>query len=240
MINEILKQFEINNIKINENMAKKFNIYLNMLIEYNKNMNLTAITEPKRIIIEHFVDSCLPYKLFKKNSSVCDVGTGAGFPAIPLKIVRPDLNITMVDSLQKRLNFLNDVINVLKLENITSVHSRAQEFCLNSREKFDYTTARAVAPLNILSELCLPLTKVGGEFIAYKSKNVITEFQEAEKAIKLLGGELLGNKSNFLINKELKTQNSETKERNILIIHKMSTTPKEYPRLKNKIYKNPL
>lgn len=234
MINEIQNIFKQNNIEITTNQAKKFEKYLNLLTEYNKVINLTAITQPKEVVLKHYVDCCLPYKLFKQQSLVCDVGCGAGFPSIPLKIIRDDLNITMIDSLQKRVNFLNVVINELELTNIQAIHSRAQEFCQNNREAFDHTTARAVAPLNILNELCLPLTKQNGQFVVYKSQNVNNELNEAQNSLNILGGQ---------VTQVIKTQligENETFERNIILINKIKPTPKEYPRLKDKINKKPL
>lgn len=234
MIEEIQNIFKQNNIEINTEQAKKFEKYINLLTEYNKVMNLTAIIQPKEVILKHFVDCCLPYKLFKQQSSVCDVGSGAGFPSIPLKIIRDDLNIIMVDSLQKRVNFLNILIKELELTNIKAIHSRAQEFCQNNRETFDNTTARAVAPLNILNELCLPLTKLNGQFIVYKSQNIENELNEAQNSLNIFGG-----KVENVLNMFLKGEN-ETFERNIVLINKIKQTPKKYPRLKDKINKKPL
>ena len=259
LTNQIIDQFNENNIRITINMAEQFENYLNMIIEYNKITNLTAITEPTEIICKHFIDSCIPHFLFKDNASLCDIGTGAGFPAIPLKIIRPDLKISMVDSLQKRIQFLEQVINTLKLENITATHSRAQEFCSAHREFFDYTVARAVAPLNILSELCLPLTKINGQFMAYKSQNIHIELCKAENAITVLGGKvdniyttdiymnpkyLSESENNTLKNNNNKnlvdTENDLSFERNIVVINKIIPTPRQYPRLKDKILKQPL
>ena len=233
-LNKITTIFKQNEIEINQKQAEQFEIFMNLLIETNKVMNLTSITEPEEIINKHFIDSCIPHFLFAQNSSVCDVGSGAGFPSIPLKILRPDLKITMIDSLQKRIDFLQKAINALNLKDINAEHTRAQEFCAKKREIFDYTTARAVAPLNILSELCLPLTKLGGKFIAYKSQNIQTELCKAEFAIKELGG-----KVEEILSKDLNDRETVL-TRYFVVISKESITPIKYPRLKNKIEKQPL
>ena len=233
-LNKIITVFKQNDIEIDQEKAEQFELFMNILIETNKVINLTSITEPDEIISKHFVDSCIPHFLFAENSNLCDVGSGAGFPAIPLKILRPDLKITMIDSLQKRIEFLQKVISALNLKNINAQHTRAQEFCAKNREIFDYTTARAVASLNVLSELCLPLTKLNGKFIAYKSQNIQTELCKAEFAIKELGGKIEDMYSKDLIDNETKLT------RFFVVINKETETPIKYPRLKNKIEKQPL
>ena len=256
LVNQIIDQFTENGIIITIPMAEQFETYYKMMIEYNNHTNLTAITEPSEVICKHFVDSCVPHFIFKNNSTVCDIGAGAGFPSIPLKIIRPDLKMTMIDSLQKRVTFLNEVISALGLKNISAIHSRAQEFALVKREQFDYTVARAVAQLNALVEYCLPLTKIGGQFIAYKSQSVHLELCKANQAITVLGGRLdnifttdLILNPKYKLESENKTEDnnkienkvdSELLERNIVVINKVISTPKQFPRQKDKILKNPL
>ena len=188
-------------------------------------MNLTAITEWNDVLFKHFLDSVLPEKEFLKNSNVVDVGAGAGFPSIPLKIIRSDLNITMIDSLLKRVNFLNETIEKINLKNISAIHSRAEDFAKEKRESFDIATARAVAPLPTLLEYLLPLIKVGGLCIIYKSTKLEEELTLSQNAIKVLGAEIKDIK-HF----EITEQNFE---RNILILKKVKQTPKLYPRPKN-------
>lgn len=218
------KIFEKYKINITNQQENQFNSYFNQLIETNKVLNLTAITEEDEVVVKHFLDSVLPAKKFTKNSSVIDIGTGAGFPAVPLKIMRPDLEVCMVDSLNKRVKFLNDVINSLNFDNITAVHSRAEDFAKLNREKFDYAVARAVAQLNTLVEYLLPLIKVGGYAVIYKSSKLEEEIDNAGKAISVLGGKIDKIDKYFV----------EGMERNILYIKKIKNTPNKYPRDKNK------
>ena len=159
---EIIKElFNKNNIILNNKQIEQFEQYYNLLTEYNKVINLTAITEIHEVVTKHFIDSVINYKFYKENSTICDIGSGAGFPGIPLKIIRQDLNVTLVDSLNKRINFLNTVIQQLELSNINTIHTRAQELQqFVPRETFDYTISRAVASLNILLEFGLPLVKL--------------------------------------------------------------------------------
>ena len=232
----LLDLFQKHNISLTNEQAEQFLQYYEILIETNKFLNLTAITDFSEVVVKHFIDSVFNYKYFKQNASICDIGTGAGFPAIPLKIMRPDLNFTLVDSLNKRINFLNNVISLLKLTNITTIHSRAQELPEHnvSRETFAYTTARAVAPLNILIEYCIPYTKTNGEFIALKSQNSENEIKQAQNALKIL------NSSIILIEKHNLTLNNENLERNLIYIKKNKKTETKYPRLKNIIKTKPL
>lgn len=222
--------FKKNGIILSNLQEEQFEKYFEVLIETNKVLNLTAITEENEVILKHFLDSVLPHRYFDENSTVVDVGSGAGFPAIPLKIIRPDLNVCMVDSLNKRVNFLNNVVNLLNFENITAIHSRAEDFAKENREKFDIAIARAVAELNTLVEYLLPLVKIGGIAVIYKSTKLNDELKKSQKAIEILGGKV-EKIENFAI---------EGIERNILIIKKIKITPKKYPRDKNKPKTNPI
>jgi 16S rRNA (guanine527-N7)-methyltransferase len=219
-------------VNLTDEMLAQFEHYYNKLISYNKKVNLTAITEKKDVYVKHFLDSIAGAKLIKQNSTVCDVGCGAGFPGLPLKIVRPDLEVTMVDSLNKRIVFLNGLISELNLKGVIAIHNRAEEFAKTHKEKFDYCIARAVASLNTLSEYCLPFVKIGGEFLAYKAQNLKEELLTAHSAISLLGGSLNRIESLILPNTDI--------ERNIAIIKKAKKTPKGYPREKNKPKIQPL
>ena len=221
------------NIELTDEQINKFNIYCNMLIEWNSKMNLTAIKEPTEIAVKHFVDSCsvLNYVKIKKNAKVIDIGTGAGFPGIPLKILRDDLDITLLDSLNKRLVFLNEVAKELNLE-LNTIHSRAEDLGRqeNHREQYDIAISRAVAPLNVLSEYSIPFVRKGGRFISMKGPNVQSEIDEAKKAIRILGGKY-NNVVQFSIG-----DNS----RSIVIVDKLNPTPYTYPRHGSKISKKPL
>ena len=233
----ISKVFNINNIQADKNQIEQLYKFYQLLIEYNKTINLTSITEITDVSVKHFADCLIYNNQYKQNSTVCDIGCGAGFPSIPLKILRPDLNITMVDSLQKRINFLNTVIKELNLTNISTIHSRAQELTQHnvSRETFDYCITRAVSKLNIIAEYCLPFTKLGGKMFAYKALSYKEELQSSLKAIEMLGG-----KYNKTVNINLLTLNNEVLTRNLIIIDKTRKTDKKYPRQKNLIEKNPL
>lgn len=224
--------FKKYNINLNDFQIEQFEKYFSMLIETNKVMNLTAITEEDDVAVKHFLDSALPEKFFPQNSTVIDIGSGAGFPALPLKIVRPDLKITMVDSLNKRIGFLNDVIKKLNIEGANAVHSRAEDFAKNNREKFDVAVARAVAPLNTLVEYLLPFVKVGGACIIYKSSKLAEELENSQKAIEILGAKVEKIEKYYIEEKEL--------EREILILKKIKNTPPKYPRDKNKPKLNPI
>ena len=204
---------------------KQFDIYFNLLVETNKVMNLTAITEENEVLIKHFLDSAIPEKFIPKGSKVVDVGSGAGFPALPLKIIRPDLQITMVDSLNKRIKFLNETVLALSLTDIFAVHARAEDFAKKNREAFDIAVARAVAPLNTLLEYLLPLIKVGGSAVIYKSSKLDEELAVSHKALQVLGGEIESVETFEIEEGSL--------ERKVLIVRKTSHTPPKYPREKN-------
>lgn len=230
---KIKKLFEIADIEISDEQAEKFKKYSELLLFYNQKFNLTAITDETEIIIKHFIDSVSGAKFLPENANVIDIGSGAGFPAVPLKIMRPDLKITALDSLNKRVEFIKTVIKELNLESIESVHLRAEEAGSGERrETYDIAVARAVAPLGVLCEYALPLIKVGGIFVAYKGKTGETEeIESAQNAVKLTGGRLLD------VNKFMLPDGSE---RNLVIIKKVAKTDKKYPRKGNKPRVNPL
>lgn len=211
--------------------SNTFEIFYNELVSYNDKVNLTAITEKHDVYTKHFLDSILPIDAIPTGSTVVDIGAGAGFPSLPIKIVRPDLDMTLVDSLNKRITFIDYITNLLNIKT-TNVHARAEDFAKYNREKFDVAIARAVAKLNTLVEYLMPLIKVGGRIIAYKGSNFKEELAEATKAIELLGG------------KYLKTLHFELPndygERNIVIIEKIKPTPSKYPRGKNEPKTNPI
>ena len=221
-------------ITLSEIQLKQFYNYMNLLIEWNKKINLTAITEPDEIILKHFVDSLTISKYISDGTKVVDVGTGAGFPGIPLKIVRQDVDITLLDSLQKRINFLDEVINELNLEKITTVHSRVEDFGKNKkyREEFDIATSRAVANLATLSEYLLPLVKVGGKVISMKGSLIQEELENSKNAIKILGGQIEKVDEFDLPNSDI--------SRNIVLIDKIKNTPNRYPRKAGEPSKKPL
>lgn len=221
-------------LELNEEQIQKFYTYMNLLIEWNEKINLTAITKPEEIILKHFVDCLTISKYIGENSRLIDVGTGAGFPGIPLKIYRSDLKITLMDSLNKRINFLNEVIKDLKLENIETIHARAEELGKNKkyREQFDIATSRAVANLSTLSEYLLPFIKVGGKCICMKGAEVDDELKTASKAIEILGGKLK--------NKDIFTLPQSDLGRSIIVLEKIKSTPGKFPRKPGTPAKEPI
>lgn len=236
-IRELLKKGAmIYGIELNDNQIDQFIKYKELLKEWNEKINLTAITEDSEIIKKHFIDSfsILKSNVIKENSSIIDVGTGAGFPGIPLKIIMPTVKVVLLDSLNKRINFLNEVIKELKLENITTVHGRAEEASKQAgyREQFDISTARAVANMNLLSEYCIPYVKKGGHFVALKGPSGYNEIEEAKKAISILGGKVKEIIETEIADEEIK--------HNIIVIEKVTNTPSKYPRRYAIIEKNPL
>ena len=230
---EILKQlFDKYEIPYTDDALIKLNKYYNIVIEQNKTLNLTRIVDKKDFAIKNILDSVLPIKIIPKNASVVDVGTGAGLPGIPLKILRPDIKLTLLDSLQKRINFLKKVVEIFKFDNTICIHSRAEDLAKQNRESYDVCVSRAVAKLNTLCEYCLPLVRCGGIMIAYKSLKAEEEMKEASNAIKVLGGKI-----EKLQNVIIKEENSI---RTNIIISKILSTPTKYPRPKNLPKTNPI
>lgn len=223
---QFLKGLKDHGIELNQVQLDQFTTYFEQLIEWNEKMNLTAITGELDVYLKHFYDSISAsfYIDLNGRKTICDVGAGAGFPSIPLKICYPELQVTIVDSLNKRIGFLEHLADKLKLENVEFVHARAEDFGQNKkyREKFDIVTARAVARLSVLSELCVPLVKKGGIFVAMKGSAAEDELTDAKKALSVLGAEFK-EKHSFLLP-------VEESDRNIFVFTKVKTTPGRYPR----------
>lgn len=230
--NDFIKYIEELDIPCDDDKLNKLNKYYEMLVEYNKVMNLTCITEKKQVYLKHFYDSLSIVKVINLNeyNTLCDIGTGAGFPGLVIKVLYPHLKVTLVDSLNKRINFLNDVIKELGLTDIETVHSRIEDYAHNNKDKFDIVTARAVAPLNILLEYAIPITKVNSYFIAMKGK--IEEESIYNNALKVLKSEV-----NEIKEFKLPIENSD---RTIYKIMKVSKINKKYPRNPSEIKKNML
>ena len=226
MHNLIKEKFKKYGFDLNEKQIDAFSVYYDFLVQENEKYNLTAITEQEDVVIKHFIDSVLPEKYIPKNASVIDVGTGAGFPGVPLKIIRPDIKLTLVDSLQKRINFLNELILKLGLQNVETFHSRSEDFAQSHREKYDVALSRAVASLPTLCEYLLPFVKVGGKVLMYKGERLSEELIQGKKAISLLGGKE-GNTYNYML------EEAENSQRFVLEISKIKPTNKIYPRGKN-------
>lgn len=223
MIEKIVNIFKNNEINISKDEAYKFLVYYEFLVEENKKYNLTAITEFDDVVLKHFVDSSLPYLKLERNATVVDVGSGAGFPGVPLKILRPDLKVVLLDSLNKRVNFLNELINKLNLSQIQAIHARVEDFANINRGKFDYAVSRAVAQTNTLVEYLLPLVKKKGQILLYKSQKIKEELKNAKNAIKLLGGNI----------DRIEEFQIKDNKRCIVWLEKVFETPKGYPRGKN-------
>lgn len=224
------------NIKLKDNQIEQFEKYKTILLEWNEKINLTAITDEKEIYIKHFLDSisCSNLSYIKNAESIIDIGSGAGFPGVPLSILFPEKKITLIDSLNKRVRYLNTLIDELGLKNIDVYHGRAEEFGKNNqfRECYDVAVSRAVARLNILSEFCIPFIKKGGHFICYKGMNIDEEIADGEKAIEILGCKTLDKIKTDIPFIDMKHY--------LLIIEKIKSTPKEYPRKSGMPAKKPL
>jgi len=223
-------------ITLSPMQLEQFETYFRMLVEWNEKMNLTSITEKEEVYLKHFYDSISAafFIDFHKVTTICDIGAGAGFPSIPLKICFPHLHVTIVDSLQKRITFLNELAKGLNLQDTTFYHDRAETFGQRKekRESYDLVTARAVARLSVLSELCLPLVKKEGLFVALKASAADEEMQAGKKAVTVLGGEVV-EKHSFVLP-------LEESERNIIVIEKKKQTPKKYPRKPGTPNKSPI
>lgn len=215
--------------KLIEEKSEKFSNYYDLLVEWNEKFNLTAITEKDEVFVKHFRDSLLGERFVPENARVLDIGAGAGFPSLPIKIARPDVRLTMIDSVGKKVTFLQEVISALGLTDASAIHTRAED--IREREGFDCVVSRAVASLSTLSEYCLPFVKVGGIFLAYKADNCEEEVESAKKAIAILGGGRIT---------VVKESLDEETQRSFVIIEKVKATPSRYPRGKNLPRKSPL
>ncbi len=226
----IISEFQKCNIELSQDKADKLLKLYEFLVEYNQNVNLTAITDFEEVVVKHFVDSVLPFSMIdiKENSGFIDVGTGAGFPSIPLMIVRPDLKGTLLEALNKRCVFLEKACELTEVD-AKVIHGRAEDYAKEKREAFDFATARAVAAMPVLCEYCIPYVKTGGRFIALKSIN--EDETLCEKAVKVLGGKIAEIKDYTITNGD---------NRRLFIIDKVSQTPTKYPRNPSMIKKKPL
>lgn len=232
-INDFKMLIEKKGLVLIETQLAQYNKYLCLLQEWNEKMNLTSIIEEEAVYEKHFYDSLLSIdQIDFNNKSLLDIGAGAGFPSIPLKIAYPSLKLTVLDSLQKRMIFIEEVVKQLGLSDVNIVVSRAEDYALTHRDSFDIVTSRAVARLNILAELSLPLVKINGTFLAYKGQSAMEEYEECKNGIKLLGGKL-----NKVQEESLPSDNAS---RFNLFITKEKATPSKYPRAYSKIKKNPI
>lgn len=235
-IDFLIKEVNRIGIKLSEHQVEQFIKYYELLVEWNSFMNLTGITEYEEVVIKHFVDSLSLVKAIdlKQELSLIDIGTGAGFPGIPLKIAFPNLKVTLLDSLNKRIKFLDEVIGQLGLNGIDTIHGRAEEYAKPDvlREKYDVCVSRAVANLSTLSEYCLPFVRLDGSFISYKSEKLSEELETAKKAIFVLGGKF---------DKQIDFNLAEGNiYRNLVVIKKVQKTPKQYPRKAGTASKSPI
>ncbi len=237
-IEEFIQALHDKQIYLNENQIEQYNIYYQLLIEWNKKVNLTAITDPEEVYLKHFFDSMMPLwvdDLDMNDKRLIDIGAGAGFPSLPMLIANPTMQVTIVDSLKKRINFLEILIEELNLANqVSLIHGRAEDLGQDKeyRGQFDIATARAVANMNVLCEYCMPFVKKGGSFVALKGAKAEEEVKNAQGAIKILGGKLDN------IHTEELPQNEG--ERSVIIIKKTLDTPNKYPRKAGKPTKQPL
>ncbi|MCI5839302.1 MAG: 16S rRNA (guanine(527)-N(7))-methyltransferase RsmG [Peptoniphilaceae bacterium] len=208
----------------------KFDIFCDFLIDENKKINLTAITNPEEIKIKHIYDSLSVSEYIKDDSKVLDIGSGAGFPGIVVKIENPSLDMTLIDSVNKKVIFMNKAISLLKLENIRAIHTRAEDFAIENKEKFDYVLTRAVSNLSTLAEISIPFLKINGIFIAMKGPNIKEEMEEAKFSINKMGGKI----------EKIVSKNIYGNSRNLVFVKKIKESPKGFPRSGNKAFKNPL
>ena len=231
---KFLNELKNINVELSEKQLEQFRIYYEMLVEKNKVMNLTGITEWEEVLEKHFLDSISLIRVYnpRQNISVIDMGTGAGFPGVPLKIAFPELRVTLADSLNKRVLFLQEVIDTLELKDIEAIHGRAEDLARDKRyrEQYDLSVSRAVANLSTLTEYCLPFVKIGGQFVSYKSGEVDAEVAESKSAVFLLGGKV----------KEVVKFELGESGRSFIVIDKVNGTPKTYPRKAGTPSKKPL
>lgn len=227
---DILEKFLKDN-GYDENYCKKFSTYYSMLIEWNNKFNLTSITDEREIQIKHFIDSLLPNSFLQDKKYICDVGCGAGFPSIPLSIINEDKNFTLIDSVNKKVNFIKELIKELNLKNVTAVHTRAEDFAKDNFQKFDACVARALAQMPTLLEYTLPLIKKGGLLIAYKGKNYKEELSQSDKILSLLSSKITEIKEYELTSDE---------KRFAIVIQKVGDCSKNYPRNGNKPRTQPI
>ncbi len=220
----LIENFSKYNFKLTDEQLENFEKYYDMLLKWNEKFNLTTILGEENVVQKHFLDSVLCVNFFKENSKILDVGAGAGFPSLPLKMMNNSLEITMIDSVNKKVLFLKEVVKDLQLNNAYAVHTRAEDFAKNAREKYDYVVSRAVASLNTLAEYCLPFVKIGGYFVAYKSEKTDEEVAEALSAIEKLGGKI----------EKIEEIDLFGATRKFVYIKKVSHTPAQFPRGKNK------
>jgi len=229
----LLKKIDIN---YNEETIRSFKKYKDLIIEWNKKINITSIDSEEEIYLKHFIDSIIikKYVIIKKGSKTIDIGTGGGFPGIPLKLIDNDMRITLLDSLNKRIKFLNEVVKELNLEEVDCIHARAEDLGQdkNYREKYDYGFSRAVASLNVLLEYSLPFIKKNGLFIAFKGSNFKDEIQESKNALNILGGEIIDIKEYSLPETDI--------SRSMIVVKKIKDIPKKYPRKPGTPNKKPL
>ena len=213
------------------NNIESFYQYMKLLLEWNDKINLTSITDEKEFIQKHFIDSLTIQHYMKENMKIIDIGTGAGFPGIPIKLIYPNLEMTLIDSVGKKVNVSKDVMQKVDVQKIEAIHTRAEDYAKENREKYDIAVSRAVANMNTLVEYLIPFVKVGGRILCMKGPNCEEELESAKKAIDIMGGKI-ETIENFFIDEEL--------ERNIVVIKKIKETPIQYPRGQGKPLKNPI
>jgi len=236
-VSKCVELFELNNMECSADQAEALYLLTARMLEVNKSMNLTAIKEENAIILRHYVDSITVSEYIPEGSKVIDVGCGAGFPTLPLAIFRPDISVTALDGTAKRISYVAETAKMLGLGNVNAVSGRAEELAGTKeyREKFDLATARAVASLPVLSELCIPFVRVGGKMIAMKAQHAEDEINSSRRAVELCGGALSCVRS-----RQLLSSDDEIQERTLIVIDKIKKTPPEYPRHFSKISKKPL